>query len=234
GLAGQALADSLAAVGALLDLQALMGMPGTAVTIALADSLGGIASAEGGGAGSSMAAVATPLRVAAAEADVRLQEAQLAQARAGRFATPSISAGVEWHDPTGGEPGYLPTLGVAIPLPLWDRNAGPIAAARAGRARAAALLDAARRDAATALAAAERGRAAARVRAERDRAVLEHARRVVTMSARGYREGAFPLTTVLEAQRSARDAFRQYVQDLAALRQAGSAAALAATVGGGQ
>ncbi|MDB4950643.1 MAG: hypothetical protein JWM27_3292, partial [Gemmatimonadetes bacterium] len=83
-----------------------------------------------------------------------------------------------------------------------------------------------------ALAAAERDQAAARVRAERDRQVLAHAERVVAMSTRGYREGAFPLTTVLEAQRSARDAFRAYVQDLAALRRAQSAAALARSVGG--
>jgi cobalt-zinc-cadmium efflux system outer membrane protein len=226
GLAGQALADSLAAVAALLDLQALMGIPAARPTITLADSLAGLSPPAPG------AAAATPLRVAAAEADVRAQQATLRQERASRWASPSVTAGVEWHDPTGGEPGLLPTVGVAVPVPLWDRNRGPVAVANASLARARAELDAARRQAAAALAAAERDREAARVRAERGRELLAHAGRVVAMSTRGYREGAFPLTTVLEAQRSARDAFRQYVQALADLRTAESAAALAAAVGG--
>jgi len=55
---------------------------------------------------------------------------------------------------------------------------------------------------------------------------------VVALSIQGYREGAFPITTVIDARRAARDVLRQYVQDLAALRAAESAAALARTVGG--
>jgi cobalt-zinc-cadmium efflux system outer membrane protein len=226
GLVNQALADSLEAVAAVLDLQSLMGIPAVHPTIVLADSLGNLALPAPG------AAAGTPLRVAAAEADVRAREAALRQERASRWASPSLMGGVEWHDPSGSEKGALPTVGVSVPVPLWDRNRGPIAVARASLARAQASLDAARRDAAAALAAAERDREAARVRAERNRELLAHAQRVVAMSTRGYREGAFPLTTVLEAQRSARDAFRQYVQALAVLRTAESAAALAATVGG--
>ncbi|MDB4949662.1 MAG: outer rane efflux protein, partial [Gemmatimonadetes bacterium] len=149
GLANTALADSLSAVAALLDLQVLMGLPGGGVEIALADSLAGIAPAVGTAAGSTVAAdqaAATPLRVAAAEADLAAQQATLVQERASRFAAPSVTAGVEWHDPTGGEPGYLPTFGLAIPLPIFDRNRGGIATARASQDRARAQLDAARRD----------------------------------------------------------------------------------------
>src|SRR4029077_9897457 len=55
------------------------------------------------------------------------------------WATPSISLGVEYHDPNG-QTGILPTFGVGIGIPLFDRNRGPIAVAEAERARAAAEL----------------------------------------------------------------------------------------------
>jgi hypothetical protein len=48
-----------------------------------------------------------------------------------------------------------------------------------------------------------------------DRELLQSANRVASMSVRGYREGAFPIANVLEAQKSARDVLRQYVDDLA-------------------
>jgi cobalt-zinc-cadmium efflux system outer membrane protein len=233
GLQAAALADSLAAVAALLDLQALMGIPSARPTIVLADSLASLPALAppvpaGDGDGGAL-----PLRVTAAQADVQARTASIAVERAGRWSAPSVTAGVEWHDPTGGEPGYLPTFGVAIPLPLWDRNRGPIAAAQAGLLRARAELEAAQREGTAALAAAERSRAAAAVSVERGRALLAHAERVVALSTQGYREGAFPITTVIDARRAARDVLRQYVQDLAALRAAESAAALARTVGGG-
>jgi cobalt-zinc-cadmium efflux system outer membrane protein len=207
-----------------------MGIPSAHPTIVLADSLASlpplappVAPGDGG---------ASPLRVTAAEADVQARTASIAVERANRWGAPSITGGVEWHDPTGGEPGYLPTFGISIPLPLWDRNRGPVAAARAGLQRAQAELEAARREGAAALAAAERSRAAAAVSVERGRALLAHANRVVALSIQGYREGAFPITTVIDARRAARDVLRQYVQDLAALRAAESAAALARIVGG--
>ncbi|HEX8243318.1 MAG TPA: TolC family protein, partial [Longimicrobium sp.] len=232
GLQSTALADSLAAVGAILDLQALMGMPAAHPTIVLADSLAslpGLVPPAPGVAGGGV-----PLRAAAAEADIRARTASLAVERANRWAAPSIMAGVEWHDPTGGEKGYLPTFGVSIPIPLWDHNRGPILAAQAGLQRARAELEAAEREGAAALAAAERSRAAAALNVERGRALLAHAERVVALSTRGYREGAFPITAVIDARRAARDVLRQYVQDLAALRSAESAAALARIVGSTQ
>jgi outer membrane protein, heavy metal efflux system len=228
GLQGAALVDSLAAVAALLELQALMGIPSAHPTIVLADSL---ASLPALAPAVPVGGAAIPLRTAAAEADVQARTASLAVERAGRWAAPSLTGGVEWHDPTGGERGYLPTLGISVPVPLWDRNGGPIAAARAGLQRAEAELEAARREGAAALAAAERSRAAAAVSVERGRALLAHAERVVALSTQGYREGAFPITTVIDARRAARDVLRQFVQDLAALRAAESAAALARTVG---
>lgn len=213
-----------------------MGSTGSTGTTGSTGMTGGTAAASGGGSSAEdVAGVPTPqLRTAAARADVVQQTAALAQERANRWGAPSVMGGVEWHDPSGSEPGYLPTFGITIPLPIWDRNRGPIAAAQAGLQRARAALAAAQREGAAALAAAERNRAAARVRIDRDRLLLDHANRVVTLSTQGYREGAFPLTTVLDAQRTARDALRQYVQDLAALRAAESASALARTVGSPQ
>ena len=233
GLQSTALADSLTAIAAILDLQALMGIPSAHPTIILADSLASLpalapavpASVDGG---------ALALRAAAAQTDVQARTASIAVERANRWAAPSVTAGVEWHDPTGGEKGYLPTFGISIPIPLWDRNRGPIAAAQAGLQRAQAELLAAQREGAAAQAAAERSRAAAAVSVERGRALLAHAERVVALSTQGYREGAFPITTVIDARRAARDVLRQYVQDLAALRAAESAAALARIVGAAQ
>jgi cobalt-zinc-cadmium efflux system outer membrane protein len=233
GLQSTALVDSLAAVAAILDLQALMGIPSVHPTITLADSLASLP-ALAPAVPAPAAGAATPLRIAAVQADVQARTASIAVERANRFAAPSVTAGVEWHDPTGGEKGYLPTFGIAIPLPLWDRNRGPIAAARAGLQRAQAELVAAQREGAAALAAAERSRAAAAISVERGRALLAHAERVVALSTQGYREGAFPITTVIDARRAARDVLRQFVQDLAALRAAESAAALARIVGSAQ
>lgn len=230
GLQSAALADSLAAVAALLDLQALMGIPSTHPTIVLADSLASLPALAPADPVSTEGTV-VPLRTAAAAADVQARTASVDVERASRWGAPSITGGVEWHDPSGGEKGYLPTLGISIPVPLWDRNRGPLAAAQAGLQRARTELEAARRESEAALAAAERSRAAAAVSAERGRALLAHAERVVTLSTEGYREGAFPITTVIDARRAARDVLRQYVQDLAALRAAESAAALARTVG---
>lgn len=228
GLQGTTLTDSLAAVAAILDLQALMGIPSAHPTIVLADSLASLPALAPVIAASGDA---VPLRTAAAQADVQSRTASLAVERASRWAAPSITGGVEWHDPTGSEKGYLPTFGISIPVPLWDRNRGPILAAQAGVQRAQAELEAAEREGAAALAAAERNRAAAALSVERGRALLTHAERVVALSTRGYREGAFPITTVIDARRAARDVLRQYVQDLAALRAAESAAALARIVG---
>jgi cobalt-zinc-cadmium efflux system outer membrane protein len=237
GLENAALTDSLEAVAAVLDLQAAMGLPSATPTIVPAESLralaDGVAAAPVASlaAGQGTAGGTAPLGTAAAEADVARETAALAQAAAGRWAAPSVMGGVEWHDPSGGEPGYLPTFGVSLPLPLWDRNRGPVGEARAALDRANAALAAARREGEAALAAAERNRAAARVRMERDQALLAHADRVVALTTQGYREGAFPITTVIDAQRTAREALRQSIVDLAALRAAESAAALARTVG---
>ncbi len=237
-----AASDSLAALGALLDLQAIVGLPADRQVVALADTLevpdtsqlasnaggaslqftrnGGAprqptaAAASGGVPGSSE----VPLQVAAAQAALQSEESNLSLARGSVLAQPSFQAGVEYGDPT--QPFLLPTFGVSIPLPLFNRNGGEIQLATASRDRAVAELDLARREAAAQSAQARRELHIALARTERDRELLAAAQRVVAGSLTAFAEGATALPSVLEAQRSAREALGQYVDDLAAANMA--------------
>ena len=103
-------------------------------------------------------------------------------------------------------PGSLPTFGIGIGLPLFDRNRGGIAQAEAERVRGAGGAGAragrgAQRDRARACAS-ERTRSR---KVARDRQLVASADRVAAMSLTAYREGASSLPNVLEAQRNARD-----------------------------
>jgi outer membrane protein TolC len=215
-----AAADSLAAITALLDLQSALGVPATQVTIALVDTLAlpaddSLARLASIVAPASSAGV--PIEVAAAERDVRAAEESLALERRGVWSGLALQAGVEAHDPSGSEPGLLPTVGLSIPLPLLSRNRGAIALAAASRDRARVELTAARRESASLIASARRELAAAANRATRDRELVASADRVARMSLQAYAEGAYPLANVLEAQRNAREVLAQFIDDTAAL-----------------
>jgi outer membrane protein, heavy metal efflux system len=73
-----------------------------------------------------------------------------------------------------------------------------------------------------ALAQALRSSVVALQRASRSSRLLESANRVAALSLLAYREGAQALPTVLEAQRTAREAQAQYVEDVAAARNTAS------------
>ncbi|MFI5281288.1 MAG: TolC family protein, partial [Gemmatimonadales bacterium] len=165
----------------------------------------------------------TPLVVAAAEA--ALESANLAARFQHQSALPipSITFGFERGDPTGAEPGTLPTFGFAIPIPLLNRNGGAIAQAEAERDRAQAELDATRLESAARVAETQRTRQVALARVGRDARLVESANRVAAMSLRAYREGAVSLPSVLEAQRNAREILTQYVEDLASAWNAAAA-----------
>jgi cobalt-zinc-cadmium efflux system outer membrane protein len=255
-LANVAAADSLAAVSALLDLQAIVGLPSDRVAIALADSIvipevasgaGAPAGAAGAGAALGTPAGAQPdssarpapgvtappqagpsgsasLQVAAAEAALASEESSLALARRTVLAQPALTAGLEGGDPT--QRYLLPTVGLSIPFPLFNHGGGEIALATANRDRAAAELDVARRESVARIAQTRRELAVAVVRASRDRDLLVLAGRVVARSLTAFAEGATALPSVLEAQRSARDALSQYVDDLAAANTASAAVRL--------
>jgi outer membrane protein TolC len=105
-------------------------------------------------------------------------------------------------------------------LPFFNRNRGPTAEAEAARARASAELDLASVDGRTRVAQARRARSGAEARIARDRLLVSSANQVAQMSLTAYREGAAPLATVLDAQRSAREILGQFIDDVAAAANA--------------
>jgi outer membrane protein, heavy metal efflux system len=212
--ANTAAADSLTLVNALLQLQSLIGMAVDNVTTQLADSLTPPETqsvTETSGPTLGMAAASASVTSAALSA--RLQHRSV-------WLLPGITFGFETGDPTGAEPGILPTFGITLPLPFFNRNRGPIAEAEAARARAAAELDSATIDTRSRIAQARRTRGSADARIARDRLLISSANQVALMSLTAYREGASPLTTVLDAQRSAREILGQFIDDVAAAANA--------------
>jgi outer membrane protein, heavy metal efflux system len=221
--ANEAQRDSVDAVGTLLNLQVIMGLDADRMLITLADSLAPPAD-------SIVAAPGKTLAVLAAEADLAAGERTLDLESRAFLPAPSLVAGFETGDPSGFEGGLLPIVGVSIPLPLLNRNRGPIAVARANRDRALAKLAIARRESAEQIARAERERGAALLRAERGRMLVLSANRITGMSYRAYLEGAAGFPAVLESQRNARDALGRYIDDLAAANLAEAALRLAAAM----
>jgi outer membrane protein, heavy metal efflux system len=210
-------ADSLAAIGAVLDLQDVMGMPSDRVLIALADAL----TPEAAPADADTSVERT-LEVAAAEEALASERSALSVAKRSAFSTPAISLGIEGGDPL--QPYPLPAASVIFPFPLFNQNGGAVATEAANVSRAQAELARARRESAAAIAGANRELRAAMIRADRDRGLLQSASRVAAMSLTAFAEGAQALPSVLEARKSARDALVQYVDDV------GAAAAAAAAV----
>jgi len=208
-------ADSIAAIGALLDLQSVLGLPSDRPAVVLTDSL---AMPGDPGVGVQGADGAEPLPVAAAAAAVQSNESALTFARRSVLAQPSIQAGLEGGDPE--QPYLLPTVGLSLPLPLFNHDHGEIALATANRDRAKLELELARRESAAAIARASRELDAAMTRARRDSTLLDAADRVAARSLVAFAEGASGLASVIEAQRSARDARGQYLDDLAAANTA--------------
>ena len=205
--ANAAAGDSLELRSALLDLQLAIGASGDSVEAMPADSLTAPAAPD--------SPRGEPLAIAAASAGVDAATLGLTAERRAAWGVPSLLAGLEAHDPTGSEPGLLPVVGVALPLPLFDRNRGALAAASAERERALAELALARLESRVETEQARRAQAAALGRIARGRSVVASAQRVATMSMTAYREGASTLPNVLEAQRNARDILAQYIDDLA-------------------
>ncbi|MEO5798516.1 MAG: TolC family protein [Gemmatimonadales bacterium] len=202
--------DSLTAESALFTLQAAMGIVGSEITITLADSLmhPHLDSFPVGSGG-------RLLPVAAAESDVQTAELQARMQRRSRIIEPTLTAGFETGDPGGSETGMLPTVGIAIPLPLFNGNRGNVALAEAELQRAQAALAAIRVESTGALGRARRALRAGLEQVTRDEQLTASADRVSAMSLTAYREGAATLASVLEAQRMARDVRSQYVADLA-------------------
>jgi cobalt-zinc-cadmium efflux system outer membrane protein len=205
--ANVAASDSLGMIAAVLGLQDVMGMRSDSVQVALADTLA-VPAATG-----APADIGATLSVAAAERSVESEEAAYRVARRGAWAAPSISLGLEGGDPT--QPYVLPAAGVLVPIPLFNQNGGAKGLEAANLDRARAKLALARRQSAAEIAGAVRAQDAALERVRRDQTLLASATRVAAMSLTAFAEGAQGLSAVMEAQRSARDALAQYIDDVA-------------------
>jgi cobalt-zinc-cadmium efflux system outer membrane protein len=204
--ANLAAADSLTLESTLLDLQAVMGLDSTRAFVIPIDSLTLPESLAVVGA------IADPLPVVAAREQVVAADLSLRAQRRSIFSPFSLQAGIEQGDPA--ERGLLPTFGLSIPLPILNRNKGPIAEAQAERERAQAELALVRFETRATIGRALRQRSLALEKIRRDGVLVESANRMATMSLTAYREGAQGLPAVLEAQRNAREILSQYVDDL--------------------
>ena len=107
--------DALDAVGALLAVQAVMGLPADEPTIALTDTLSVTVPLPAGTGG-------TPLLISAAEEESRAADLSLRLERRRLFAAPALSLGFESHDPSLDNSSVLPTIGISMPLPLFSRH----------------------------------------------------------------------------------------------------------------
>ncbi|MEO7043568.1 MAG: TolC family protein [Gemmatimonadaceae bacterium] len=203
--------DSLEAIDTRLELQAAMGLRGDTVIVELRDSL----AAPSAGIAPSASDLATSPTVAAASAAVTAAQQTLIFERRSAGGVPSIQIGADAHDAAvGGQKGLLPTVGIALPLPLFNHNAGAVEAAHAEVTRAQAGLEIARLDASTQLARARRTRSVAEARIARDRTILDAATRNVSLAERAYAAGEMAIGDILAARRAQYDAQAQYVTDL--------------------
>jgi cobalt-zinc-cadmium efflux system outer membrane protein len=207
-LAGAASADSLEAASLLLTLQSLMGRSAPEVTIALADTLGAGIVATAGTSG-------TPLLLRAAQEELRSAQLAVTFEQRSLFTGTALSFGYETRDPTGTGSSLLPSFGLALPLPVFNRNRAAVSLAESQRRRAEASLRLAESELAAAIARAVRAQAVATARVARSLQLQGAAQRVATLSLLAYQEGAATLPAVLEAQRTAREARAQYFDDLA-------------------
>ncbi|HVT40064.1 MAG TPA: TolC family protein [Gemmatimonadaceae bacterium] len=223
-LANAAAMDSLDAISGLLAVQAAMGLNADVPTIVLADSLealpAGGPAGQGGQGGGVGAGAGVPLLVAAAEGEAQAAELALRMERRRLFSPMALSLGFEALDPSVQSGGALPTIGFTVPLSLFHRNGGLIAAAQAQRDRTAGLLALARIESYASLSRGRRALALALERARRSEQLLDAANRVASLSLLAYREGASALPLVLESQRTARASRMQYIDDVAAARNA--------------
>ncbi len=213
-LANAASVVSTNAATALLRLQRIMGVSADTVQFVLADTMGLTARTP---VVPPDVTTGVPLAVAAADLDVRAAEALARLERRRSVGAPSLTLGVEAVNP-GGPGGPLPLVGVSLPLPLFNRNRAAIARADADLVRGRTQLRQAQLEQQSDERLVQVEAQAARTRAERSLRLLASAERVGALSLLAYREGATTLVSVIEAQRAAREARAQWLEDLAAVQ----------------
>ena len=163
------------------------------------------------------------LDVALAEAQAAIARAELGQARAEGRVDPSIGLGVR-HVRETGDTGLVASL--SVPLPIFDRNQGNIAASRSEVEAAEARVQTAHSQAVATIANARASLEAAEERlAALEGSGLSEAREALRLAELSYRSGKASLVELLDAQQ----AYALTQSDLIAARQerAEAAAALA-------
>lgn len=149
---------------------------------------------------------------------VALGKESLAMAKAQRIPDLGVIAGISRFEADGA---YAGNAGLSLPLPLFDRNAGGILAAKHQATRAAYEQRAARLRATTALVEAHNRLQTARAEALAIKAeLLPGAQQAFEAAQTGYREGKFGHLEVLDTQRTLGDAQVRYLDVLAAYHKA--------------
>ena len=139
--------------------------------------------------------------------ELRMRVAELAQsglrvslAKNERF--PTWSIGPMYSEERLGDQERMVGVGVSLPLPLWNRNSGNIAAANAKQLQAETALHVAQREVDRKVA-----EAAARYKVKLEEInkwrvdSIEHFRQAADLADRHYRLGAVPVTTYIDLQR---------------------------------
>ncbi len=107
------------------------------------------------------------------------------------------------------------TVGLSVPVPVWNRNQGNIRAAKAQIAESIQAIAVVENDLTERLATAFRDFAASKKRAERYKAaIMPRARETYDLSVKAYQGGQFEYLRVLEAQRSVAQANLDYIRAL--------------------
>lgn len=161
---------------------------------------------------------AAPTDLALSAAEQGSAEARFAIERARRVPDPEFRAGFRQLRETDGS-AFI--VGVSVPLPIWNRNSGALAAARADQARAGHEAEARARalDREIAHYAAEADRA--RLQAETYAAkVIPHSEEALRRSLDGYVQGGLSYLEVLDAQSALADARERRVTALLAFHRA--------------
>jgi len=131
---------------------------------------------------------------------------------------PAVRVGPFAHDERAETNEYQFGIGVTLPLPLWNRNAGKIDSERARAAKVEAELTALVREVERKVADAEFIYRSRRDEVEQLQAtILPQLRAAAEMGDRNYREGAVPLATYTELQ-------KQYLDSIDAFSSAQAAA----------
>lgn len=161
--------------------------------------------------------------------ELRARELELAQqglredlAKHARY--PALRIGPTYSEETAGhEQERVLSLGISLPLPLWDRNQGEIDAARARRLQAETALAVAERELERqVIAAAQTYEAKVREMEKWHPDSVQHFKEAAALADRHYRLGAVPISTYVELQKQ----YLEAVENLLDTRREALAAAV--------